>query len=70
MKMQFYLDPMITMYNYMQEEVKEYLVSFGATVNHAVPAEGLGGSESLGTHQALVGTLPSVAPHMACQDRT
>lgn len=49
-KIKFYLDPMISKYTYMHEEVRKYLVSFGATVNHAVPAEGLRGGEGLGTH--------------------
>lgn len=60
---------MISMYTYMKDKLKKHLVSFGALVNHAVPAECLGGGEGLGTHKALVGTLPSMTSHMTCHGR-
>lgn len=60
---------MTSMHTNMNDKLRKYLVSFGALVNHAVPTECLGGGEGLGTHKALVGTLPSVTPHMACHGR-
>lgn len=59
----------MSMYTHMKS-LKEYLVSFGTLMDHTVSTKGLGGGEGLGAYKALVGTLPSVAPHMACKDRT
>lgn len=44
-------------------------MGFGALVDHTVSTEGFWGGECLGAHKALVGTLPSVAPHVACKDK-